>query len=236
MKKLYLKIFLESDTTFGRGEGTPGLVDEEVEHDPETGLPFLRGRNLKGLLVEECANIIYALELQGAPGLQKIKEAAAFIFGSPGSTLEKDARLHVGAAQPPEEFRKVLSERLKMDAQASGDNKEKLLPQEVLETFTAVRRQTAVDENTGAPEKGSLRSVRVILRNTTFFAPLTFTLEPDDCAKGLLAASVLSLRRAGVGRNRGRGRLQVRLLDESKQDITESCFKGFRQLVGGETA
>lgn len=46
-----IKIKLLSDTTFGRGDGVAGLVDQEVEHD-QYGFPFLRGRTLKGLLSE----------------------------------------------------------------------------------------------------------------------------------------------------------------------------------------
>ena len=169
--------------------------------------------------------------------LQELRKLLRF-FRFAGQHLG-DARLHVGAAQLPEEFRKVLKDHLKKQAQGRRSNENKLLPHEIHESFTAVRRQTAVDEATGAPEKGSLRSLRVILRNITFLAPLTFTEKPDDCAKGLLAACALSLRRAGEGRNRGRGRLKVRLLrrlDERYEDITESCFKHFCRIVGGERA
>ncbi len=162
-----------------------------------------------------------------------MKEAAGILFGIPGSTLEEDACLHVGAAQLPEEFRLALNQYFEQNQLESNSNS-KLHPQEVLESFTAIRRQTAIDEKTGAPQKGSLRSMRVILRNTTFQAPLIFTKEPDECAQGLLAACVLSLRRAGVGRNRGRGRLKARLLDEGKKDITDTYFRHFCQLVGGE--
>ena len=48
METYYLKMLLLSDTTFGRGDGVAGLIDQEVEHDPN-GFPYLRGRTLKGL-------------------------------------------------------------------------------------------------------------------------------------------------------------------------------------------
>lgn len=234
--KLYLRITLESDATFGRGEGVAGLVDEEVEYDPETGLPFLRGRALKGLLVEECSNILYALKKMESQVLDKMEKAAGFLFGFPGSTLHEDARMHVGAAQLPDKFCQEVKKQVKSKKRnyESISNNKGFLPQEVLESFTAIRRQTAVDEESGAPEKGSLRSMRVIIRDTTFFAPLDLAEEPDDCAKGLLAACVLSLRRAGLGRNRGRGRLKASLLDNEKKDLTETYFRHFRRLVGGE--
>ena len=69
--EMFIRLTLKSDATFGLGEGVAGLVDEEIEHDFETGLPFLRGRTLKGLLVEECSNILYSLERQNNGALAK---------------------------------------------------------------------------------------------------------------------------------------------------------------------
>jgi hypothetical protein len=67
---LWLDIRLLSDGAFGRGEGVAGLVDSEVEHEPSE-LPFIRGRVLKGLLVEECANLLFALSRPTA-GLKEL--------------------------------------------------------------------------------------------------------------------------------------------------------------------
>ncbi|GBC77428.1 hypothetical protein HRbin08_00906 [bacterium HR08] len=222
--KLQIRIELKSDATFGRGDGVVGLVDEEVEHDASTGLPFLRGRTLKGLLAEECANILYALRRQNSPAYTQLERAARFLFGEPGSTLEDEARMHVGPALLPEELRAAIEADIRR-----GD----LKPADVLEALTAIRRQTAVDEETGAPEEGSLRSMRVVLRDTPFIAELHFDEEPDQTAKALLAACVLSLRRAGTGRNRGRGRLAARLYNDRGNDITNECFEHFRRLVKG---
>ena len=60
MIKYQLKIKLLSDSTFGRGDGVAGLIDQEVEHD-SSGFPYLRGRTVKGLLREECDNLIVTL-------------------------------------------------------------------------------------------------------------------------------------------------------------------------------
>ena len=222
--KLQIHIKLKSDATFGRGDGVVGLVDEEVEHDACTGLPFLRGRTLKGLLAEECANILYALRRQNSLAYLRLEDAARFLFGQPGSTLEDEARMHVGPALLPEALRVAIEADIRR-----GD----LKPADVLEALTAIRRQTAVDEETGAPEEGSLRSMRVVLRDTPFIAELNFDEEPDQTTKALLAACVLSLRRAGTGRNRGRGRLAARLYNDRGNDITNECFEHFRRLVKG---
>jgi CRISPR/Cas system CSM-associated protein Csm3 (group 7 of RAMP superfamily) len=219
-----IRMKLESDATFGRGDGVAGLVDEEVEHDAATGLPFLRGRTLKGLLAEECANILFALSRQKSPAYPQLASAAKFLFGQPGSTLDDDAMVHVGSAMLPEELRKAIEADVKRGELTSAD---------VLESLTAIRRQTAIDEETGAPEEGSLRSMRVVLRDTPFIAKLSFDKDPDNTAKALLAVCVLSLRRAGTGRNRGRGRLEARLYDANGNDITDPCFEQFQQLVKG---
>ena len=224
--KLQIHITLKSDATFGRGDGVVGLVDEEVEHDAATGLPFLRGRTLKGLLAEECANILYALRQQNSPAYDQFEGAARFLFGQPGSTSEDEAKMHVGPALLPKAMRDAVEADIRRGA---------LRPTEVLESLTAIRRQTAVDEETGAPEEGSLRSMRVVLRNTPFVAELHFDEDLDQTAKALLAACVLSLRRAGTGRNRGRGRLTARLYDRQGNDITGEWFEHFRRLVKGGT-
>lgn len=221
---LQIRLMLRSDATFGRGDGIAGLVDEEVEHD-EYGLPYLRGRTLKGLLVEECANLLFALKQQSSPALARFERAAKFLFGQAGSTFEDDGWLHVSAAMLPQELRTVVEADVKA---------KRLTTAEVLESLTAIRRQTAVDE-TGAPEEGSLRSMRVVLRETPLVAELNFVVEPNDDAKTLLAAAVMSLRRAGIGRNRGRGRLVARLCDEHGTDITDRYFARFQQTVRGET-
>jgi hypothetical protein len=229
IQRLQLRITLQSDATFGRGDGVAGLVDEEIEHDDRFGLPYLRGRTLKGLLVEECANILYALMRQGNPALEACEQAARALFGSPGSTLADDGLLRVGHAQLPAVLRRAVQQDVR-----GG----RLNPAQVLESLTAIRRQTAVDEG-GAPKRESLRSMRVLLRELTLIADLTFangaTFDLNSTELALLAACALGLRRAGTGRNRGRGRLKdIQVWDASAappKNITPDLFKTFTKLV-----
>lgn len=223
--ELYLE--LKSDTTFGRGDGVAGLIDAEVEYDAATGLPFLRGRTLKGLLVEECANVLFVLSKHTPSVCARFERAAQFLFGQGGSSLSDDAVMRVGAALLPAALRHAVEADIKRAALTPTA----LTPTAVLESLTAIRRQTAVDEVTGAPDEGSLRSMRVVLRTTPFTAQLDFEQNPDDDALALLAACVMSLRRAGTGRNRGRGRLTVRLYDQQGQDVTAQYFASFKRAV-----
>ncbi len=230
MKALYLCLTLKSDATFGRGDGVAGLVDIEVEHD-EYGLPFLRGRALKGLLVEECANILYALNSTDNDVWRK---AAKFLFGQPGSRIEDDGEMFVGDARLPDELRKAVIYEVETGQQKLKDGKarreEIIQPDDVLESLTAIRRQTAMTVR-GAPRRGSLRSMRVVLRETTFESELTFYKELGAQALALLTACAVGLRRVGTGRNRGRGLVAARLYqkDDAAQakDITLERYKEF---------
>lgn len=213
-----LQFVLRSAATFGRGDGAAGLVDEEVEHDAD-GLPFLRGRTLKGLLAEECANILYALEVQQCA--DQWRQTAYRMFGRPGSTIADIGTLRVGDARLPEPLRAAIKTAVRND-ELSAD--------EVLESLTAIRRQTSMNEY-GAPERGSLRSLRVVLPGAVFEATLEFAVEPDAQTLALLVACILAWRRAGTGRNRGRGRLQAWLLDSNDVDITERYFRVFAEKV-----
>jgi len=215
METYKLQLTLLSDTTFGRGDGVAGLVDVEVEHDAH-GLPYLRGRTLKGLLAEECANILFGLKQA-----DRWQKAAQSLFGRPGSNLEDGAGLHVSDAALPASLRVAIAADLQDGKYTSTD---------ILDSLTSIRRQTAMDE-TGIPADGSLRAMRVILRGTVFEADLHFLSPPTEDALGLLAACAKALRRVGTGRNRGRGRVRVTLCNAQGQDITAKHFEHFTKGV-----
>jgi len=230
MSAYFIRLQLGSDTTFGRGDGVAGWVDAEVEHD-EYGLPFLRGRALKGLLAEDCANILYALGQQQPPqSLSDWRKAADCLFGKPGSGIDDDAKLRFGDALVPEDLRRAV-------AFAVEDKNNKLQRQDVLNSLTTIRRQTAMTIH-GAPQKDSLRSMRVILRETVFDAELSFdaTLQEDAKELILLGACAAALRRIGLGRNRGRGKVTVSLHktdNGAEQDITRDLLDRFQTALAG---
>ena len=235
MTTYWLKLHLESDTTFGRGDGVAGVVDDEVQHD-ECGLPYLGGKTLKGLLGAECAEIIFALEQMAHADLAAWEDAAQFLFGAPGSGMSEAAHLRVGDAQLPADLRI----RLHREWQRLPESQRGLRRVANLEALTALRRQTSMDAATGAPKKNTLRSMRVILRETPFETALTLDGEPPDRARWLLAACVKAFRRAGTGRNRGRGRLRADLYDRyptdthsgaPEQSVTEAWFGEFKEAV-----
>ena len=223
MTDYLINIDLKSETIFGSGEGVAGLVDVEVLHDAY-GCPYLSGRALRGLLVEECANLLFALSQN--PGAADIKAAAQRLFGAPGSSSAEQSFLHIGDATLPEPLRLALASEI-------DQKNPKFTRQDVLESLTTIRAQTAVDQTTGAPLDTSLRSMRVILRDTGFVSRVNFRATPEKMDLALLAACVSALRRAGLGRNRGKGELLASLLDESGKDVTGDYLEQFIKHLGG---
>jgi hypothetical protein len=215
-KTLTLKFELLSAATFGRGDGLPGIIDREVEHD-QYGFPFLRGRSLRGLLAEEMRGLLYALGLEDD---ERWKRSRNRLLGTDGRMTDESGILHVGDASLPEMLRLLLAESI-------DEKKGDITRSNVLESMTAIRRQTAMTAF-GVPEPASLRAMRVILRGTIFESRLTFDAEPEPLDKALLAATALAWRRAGIGRNRGRGRLRAWLEND---DWMLGQFEHFQKEV-----
>lgn len=203
-----LILTLKSAATFGRGDGVAGLVDREIEHDPN-GFPFLRGKTLKGLLAESAENIVFALK--NAKDWRKAKND---LFGLEGVKAENSGILHVGDAQLPSALRSAaLASKWKL--------------QDVLYSLTGIRRQTSINEH-GAPDHATLRSMRVLLPKVRLEATLSFERDLEPIEEQLLAAAVLDLRHAGTGRNRGRGWIQAELESE---DVTQKLFTAFGEAL-----
>jgi len=220
-----LRFELLSDATFGRGDGVAGWIDQDVEHDGD-GLPYLRGRTLKGLLREEAVNILYALQ-ESAIATVPWTAAAERLFGEPGSTTGEQSCVAYSDACLPAAIRQAVHYEL---TERRPRREPPLQPADVLASLTAVRRQTAMDAM-GVPEGASLRAMRVVLRQTIFEADLVWEKSPAANDLALLAACVKALRHAGTGRNRGRGRLKAALYDETGKDVTDLHLAEFEAEV-----
>ncbi len=210
-----IRITLKSASTFGRGDGLAGQVDREIEHD-SNGFPFLRGKTLKGLLAESAENVVYALA--GDDKNSPWYKAKENLFGKPGRGEKERGMLHIGDAQLPSGLRKQLADGL--------ENKD-ITPEDVLFSLSGIRRQTAMNPD-GGPERATLRAMRVLLPGVMLEAGLSFDRQPDPVHLQLLAAAILDLRRAGTGRNRGRGHISAVLNDET---ATRELFEQFAKAV-----
>jgi len=220
MTTFTLRFTVASDTLFGRGDGVAGLVDDEVQHD-RYGCAYLGGKALKGMLVNECADILNALPESKRTRWQQV---AVQLFGEPGGFYDRTAQMQVGDAQLPEQVRVAIMQAIDSKQMQRND---------VLDSLTALRQQTAMDPILGIPKESSLRTRRVIVRSTPFVAALWLQDEADSAdLRRLLAACVKALRRVGTSRNRGYGRLSdVALSDEQGNLLSEHAFSEFCQEV-----
>lgn len=219
MSTKILRIKLKSAATFGRGDGLPGYVDREIEYDTD-GFPYLRGRTLKGLLAESAENLVFAIDREEQKGWRETKNK---LFGRPGRGVEERGIIHVSDARLPVDLRKlILASREKNPEIFSRDN--------ILNSLTGIRRQTAINPD-GGPEFGALRAMRVLLRGIILEAHLSFDGVLDKRDNAFLAATVLDFRHAGTGRNRGRGWLEADLLSDKYDAQTKEYFEDFMEAV-----
>ncbi len=207
-----LAIELLSDTTFGRGEGTAGAVDVEVEHD-DWGLPFIGGRTTRGLMRDSW------LSMSGV--FPTLAGAAERVFGR-SLSLDESCRLRIGDGVLTEPVRDAV--RSAVERGARGERA--LGPEAILGAFTAVRNQTAEERSSGAPATGSLRASRVVLRGFVFYAPLSWLhgYRPNADDLRVLALAALVTRHGGAARNRGRGHLRLTL--DGDEPATGAYAKG----------
>lgn len=216
MKSITLRLHLKSAATFGRGDGVAGLIDREIEHDRH-GFPYLRGKTLKGLLAESAENLAYALDLQGQIHWWDVKHK---LFGRPGRGQTERGTMHVGDACLPAAFTSLVRE-------AQVNQPDSFSPEQVLASLTGIRRQTAINPD-GGPDHKTLRAMRVLVKGVLLEAALTFEESLSPVEMAFLAATVLDFRRAGTGRNRGRGWLRAELNDKA---TTRHWFEQFVQEV-----
>jgi CRISPR-associated protein Csx10 len=210
----WIEVKLLTNTCFSSGiAGRAGDVDTDVEHDPETGLCRLRGRTLKGLLVEEIAIVLPALEPERAGSWHR---AAGVLFGVPGAGHEHEASLRIGDGDLPLDL---------VAAVEAAKSAQRWSPLAVRDALTVIRRQTRIDRETGGPEAGSLRATRLLRAELCFLHPITFRRVPSASERAIVAAAVVSLRRVGLHRNRGWGRVALRILDEQQRDQTAEWLR-----------
>lgn len=203
----FLRIELLSDATFSRGEGTAGFVDTDIEHDA-LGIPFIGGKTVRGLLRDSWLSMAEHFPEK------ELRDAAERVLGRTGS-LDEECRLRIGDALFPEPLRRTV--------ESAAIRKENPLPPEtILAAFTAIRAQTAEDRETGAPERTTLRTSRVLLRGFALESRLNWLDGgiPSPEETRVLALAALATRHGGLARNRGRGHIRLTLDGELEKTQT----------------
>jgi len=165
-----------------------------------------------------------------APNYASATAAARRLFGQPGSGVGDTGLLSIGQATLAVELVATLR------ALCAGGV---ITAHEVLDAISTIRRQTAIDDETGAPARETLRAMRVLVRDLEFVAPLSIAvpLLPDDEAspddEALLATCAAAARRLGTARSRGRGRVEMWLSEPERPGLMEGLLARFAAAVEG---
>ena len=216
MKDYTIKIKLLSDAVPGSGEGYGAVIDADIIFD-ELGIPFIPAKRIKGCL-RESANDVCAM-LSGS-GLESISlnftrekeddfDIVKEIFGKQGQ--EKSAPIYLSNFTLPQyedNFNALSYFKHKYPAVVSIES--------IVETFTYIRQQTAIEEATGTADDHSLRSIRVLKKGVEFQGTVSLEKQEQGIDK-LLQLACMNLRRFGTKRTRGFGEIECRLLKDGQE-------------------
>ncbi len=195
-----MKIWMElkSDTIFGNGMSIPGDADIAVLCD-EHGFPYYKGGTFKGVFREELTRYLF----WNGKEKSEIEKTLTSLLGEEGADITDAGKMVFSDMVIPEEVKKaVLAE--------TGDDAET-----VTEAFTSVRMFTKVDSD-GMTENGTLRMARCVNKGICFSSEII--LPPMD--KGLVVLvreAIESVKWIGTMRNRGFGRVCIRIEQEEEK-------------------
>ncbi len=200
MTKGKLYITLNSDLCVGDGSVYNSSIDTDVCKD-SYGLPYIPAKRLRGCL-RECAEELsdWGMDIK-----------AEKLFGTEGN---QRAAVRIGNAyiEGYEEYVREIK---------ANPGLPLFHPQNVLNQFAYIRTQTAIDNNTGAADETTLRTIRVINRGLAFVAEVVFFEDDtaDEVTKQLNACCSV-LRHMGIARTRGYGEVTVRFTSEDAKGVS----------------
>ena len=177
-------------------------VDADIVHDA-LGLPYFPGKRLRGLLYESAVEVVEMAELCEKNFVER-KTVEELFNKRADSTVELIVpNFHL------EDYQDMAKEWKYLQSTFSG----LIRPESVLQTYTSIRFQTALDTD-GTAKETSLRNIRVLDSDLTFVGKIQVN-GGENRHDRALALAVSNLRRAGMNRNRGFGRLACTM---KKQD------------------
>ncbi len=187
MSKYNMKIQLISDLCISDGGVYNSSLDTDVCYD-KFGFPFIPAKRLKGCL-RECAQ-----ELTDWGDHIDISK----LFGDKGNQRGA-VRLHDAFLRDYDVLKREIE----------GNEKHVIYhPQHVLEQYTYIRTQTAVDYDSGVALDNSLRTMRVIKKGLVFNSVVE--LQEEELLQDFAKCCKL-LKHMGIARTRGLGEVSCRL-------------------------
>jgi len=201
-----------SDTIIGSPEAFGPIIDNDIVFD-DNGFPYIPAKRIKGLFRNAAKDL---LSIEGFKKLISLPEEINIIdklFGEMGST----------EAVPNIIFDNLyIFDRVELN-QWCDYLKDKYPSffnyNAVVDYFTDVRHQTAIDPETKITKEHSLRTIRVLSGQNEFSGYITVNYKNENVEK-LLSFISLYLDRMGSKRNRGFGKIEVEILDESGNSLT----------------
>jgi len=204
-----------SDTIIGSPEAFGPIIDNDIVFD-DNGFPYIPAKRIKGLFRNAAEDL---LSIEGFKKLISLPEEINIIdklFGEMGST----------EAVPNIIFDNLyIFDRVELNQWCDylKDKYPSFFNYNLMvDYFTDVRHQTAIDPETRIAKEHSLRTIRVLSGQYEFIGNLTVNYEDENTEK-LLAFISLYLDRMGSKRNRGFGKIEVEILDEQGNSLTQSA-------------
>ena len=200
MKKLKIKIEVLSPIHLGSSKADV-VVDAEAVHD-QYGMPLFPSKRLKGLLYEsavEMAEIIAELEtgtkwfsveeVNELFGIENVDEAG---FRLSNFTVENYDIKSKDWEYLSLKYNKIFNR------------------EEVWKIYSRLRYSTAIGNN-GVALKTSLRNMRVVDKNVTFFGDIQL-FKDSEVNMRILEYALLNLRYVGAKRTRGCGEVKCSII------------------------
>lgn len=195
MRMYKLRIKLLSDMCVSDGGVYNSMLDTDICHD-EYGFPYIPAKRIKGCL-RECA-----VELND----WGMEIPVSGLFGDKGESSNR-ANVRVSNAYL-ENY-----DRMKREAEENAGHIV-FHPQNVLDHYSYIRTQTAIDYETGVADDNSLRTMRVANKGLVFEAELTINEQNKEISEQYekaLEECCKILTHMGVARTRGLGEIKVTL-------------------------
>lgn len=189
-----IRIELLSDLCTYSGETYNSLVDMDVIYD-EYGIPYIPAKRIKGCIREAT------LEMQEL-GVISTEEYHK-LFGREGN---QKSTFWLSNAYI-EDYKQIILDLQKFQ------KKELVTPQNVLEQYTSMRTQTAVNLESGVADKTSLRTMRVVNKGLVFDAECAVQEEDKENFRN----AVSLVKHMGVSRTRGLGLVRMTVDEKSEE-------------------
>ncbi|MCD8149038.1 MAG: hypothetical protein LUE92_05615 [Clostridiales bacterium] len=210
MGRYQLRIELLSDMCVSDGGVYNSSLDTDICYD-RYGFPFIPARRIKGCL-RECGQ-----ELCDWGMKIPVKD----LFGDKGADTNR-AKVRIGNAYPEH-----YNEMVRQAKEYAGN----LIfhPQNVLDHFSYIRTQTAVDYDTGVADPTSLRTIRVANKGLIFLADVDF----EDRYFESMSACCDTFTNIGIARTRGLGEIRATLTENIMEEKGGSDINRHAAYVPG---